>query len=63
MKSLDQPLASDLHYSGVITCSNQDLEKIREILIEAIQSIRNLVKDSKDETLAVYNIDLFGLLK
>lgn len=63
IKALDELHDKNLHYSGVITCSVEDAEKIRERMMETIQDIRKIVRDSKDENLMVYNIDLFGLLR
>lgn len=62
VQSLDQKNDKDLHYSGVITCSIKDAEKIQEILIQTVQKIRELVKASNDETLMAYTLDLFSLL-
>jgi uncharacterized protein (TIGR02147 family) len=63
IQSLDNIHPDDLHYSGVITCSVEDLAEIREIMVRSIESIRERVKKSKDETLNVYNFDLFSLIK
>lgn len=63
IRALDELNTKNLHYSGVITCSLEDSEKIRECMVETIQDIRKLVQASKDETLMVYNLDLFELLK
>lgn len=63
LQELDDQKGDHLHYSGVITCSKSDLVAIREIMISAIQQIRATVKDSTDETLAVYNLDLFQILQ
>ena len=61
--SLDLPREKDLHYSGVITCSKDDIQKIREVMLETIKDIRNTVQASpKDEAMYVYNLDLFNLL-
>lgn len=63
IQSLDLVTPRDLHYSGVITCGLEDQTRVREILVETIKEIRELVQKSKDETLAVYNIDLFELIR
>ena len=62
IQSLDNKNDTDMHYSGVITCSHQDIEKIREVMLSAIQEIKALIRESQDETLFVYSLDLFGLL-
>lgn len=62
IQALDQKDRKKLNYSGVITCSHQDAEKIQESMIQTVQKIRSIVKDSKDETLLVYTLDLFSLI-
>jgi len=63
MQSLDQVSTRDLHYSSVITASRADADQIREILVGAIERIRAVVKDSRDEDGFCYTIDFFGLAK
>ncbi|MGZ3698691.1 MAG: TIGR02147 family protein [Bdellovibrionota bacterium] len=53
----------DLHYSSVITSSKADAEKIRSLLVSAIEDVRAVVKPSKDEEGYCYAIDFFGLRK
>ncbi len=62
LQELDNQKSDHLHYSSVITCSNSDLSTIKEIMIKAIQEVRATIKTSSDETLAVYNLDLFRIL-
>ncbi|MCM2277141.1 MAG: TIGR02147 family protein [Oligoflexia bacterium] len=61
IKSLDREDSSDFHYSSVITISRTDEPKIREILLKAIEDIRGIVRNSPEEDLFCYNVDLFGL--
>ena len=61
IKALDQKSPQELHYSGVISLSYEDLPRVREELVKALEKIRALVKDSKDETVYCYALDLFGL--
>ncbi|MCM2279538.1 MAG: TIGR02147 family protein [Oligoflexia bacterium] len=62
IRSLDRIQDIDLHYSGVVTLSREDVDRIREILVKAIQKVRQTVTQSKDETLYSYTLDFFGLL-
>lgn len=59
---LDQKNQQRVNYSGIITCSEEDAGKIQELMIQTVQKIRSIVKESKDETLLVYTLDLFGLI-
>ena len=62
IQSLDFMKETDLHYSDIITCSVEDAREIKETMIKAIEKIRGIVRDSKDETMFVYALDLFGML-
>jgi uncharacterized protein (TIGR02147 family) len=51
----------NLNYSSVITCARADRYKIKEILIKAIEQIRIVVKNSKDDSIFSYGIDFLEL--
>ncbi len=51
----------NLHYSSVITCSFEDSEKIKNIMAAAIDKIRAIVRDSRDEGGFCYLLDFFPL--
>jgi uncharacterized protein (TIGR02147 family) len=55
------PREDDLFYSSVITLSKTDLVEIRRMFSDTLQEAKAKIRDSKDETLAVLNIDLFEL--
>lgn len=61
IESHQYKVAADLHYSGVISLSLEDFQWARETLSQALSEIIARVKDSRDEKLAVLNIDWFGL--
>ena len=63
IRSLEKETPSELHYSGVISLSKNDLPKVREALVKAIENIRAIVKGSEDETVYCYAVDFFGLGK
>lgn len=63
IQSLERGNDPDLHYSSVITASKDDSLKIKEIMVKAIEQIRSIVKDSKDEESYSYAMDFFGLRK
>ncbi|MCX6119295.1 MAG: DUF4423 domain-containing protein [Proteobacteria bacterium] len=60
---LQRPKDSDFHYSSVVSMSQSDLPVLREAMIAAIESIRSTVRDSKEEIVAVYAMDLFSLVR
>jgi len=61
VKALERETSQELHYSGVISVSLTDLPKVREVLIRALEDVRKIVKDSADEAVYCYTMDLFGL--
>lgn len=61
IQSLERETKQELHYSGVISVSHEDLIRIREVMARALEDVGKIVKDSKDETVYCYNLDLFGL--
>jgi uncharacterized protein (TIGR02147 family) len=63
VRSLERETSQELHYSGVISVSFDNLPKIREAMIRALEEVRGIVKESKDETVYSYSVDLFGLGK
>ena len=61
MRSFERETPHELHYSGVVSVSRADLSRVREIMVGALEKIRAVVKESKDETVYCYALDLFGL--
>lgn len=59
--SLDHVKSNDLHYSSVVTISRNDSVEARIILVKAIEQVRALVKDSKDEESYCYTLDFFNM--
>ncbi len=59
LKSLDQKKEDNLHYSSVISISQNDYAKIRNDLLGAIENAKAIVKDSPEETLVSFCVDFF----
>lgn len=57
--SIDVNDEQDLHYSSVVTISEEDVAKIKELFIKSIESARKIVKESPEETLQGICIDFF----
>lgn len=57
--SLDQLEPDELHFSSVGSVGRKDLPRLRAIMTKAIEEIRATLKDSPDEILFCYNLDLF----
>jgi len=52
-----------LHYSTISSLSQKDYDKLIEELTEVILKYVETVKDSKDETVCCFNLDLFKIVK
>lgn len=59
LSSLDSPKTNDLHYSVVVTLSNEDALKIRRRIIDMIQENMNIIKESKEECTLAMCLDYF----
>lgn len=61
--SLDgQPGKKDFHYSSVVSLSEKDCAVVKELLVETVEKIREIVKRSPEEKLFAYTFDFFSLL-
>lgn len=58
---LDRMRPDDYHYSGVVTLSEEDMGKVREILVKALQKSVEVIKPSREERLCVLAMDFFEL--
>jgi uncharacterized protein (TIGR02147 family) len=61
--SLDAPKESDLHYSLIMSIDENAAEKVRELILKAIQDIEPVLKAAEDKAVYTLNVDLFGLKK
>lgn len=50
-----------LHYTSIASCSKADRERVNQVLIEALQKCRDIIKKSSDEVSFYYGCDLFEL--
>lgn len=53
--------STDLHYSSVITISHEDVEKLKELILQFITSSKQIIRTSKEEDLYSLNLDFFQL--
>jgi len=61
LRSLENGPGSDFHYSGVVSLSCEDFEKVQEILRKAVLDSLEMVKSSKEERMAIMNLDFYGM--
>lgn len=59
IRALDQSDAHSMHYTSVVSMSDEDMPIVRKILIEAIEKVRAIVRKSPEKALYCYTVDLF----
>ncbi len=59
IRALERQRQENLHYSSVISISEEDGARIREILVKTLETIKPIVRDSKEEKLTAFSLDLF----
>lgn len=63
IESLDRETVRDLHYSAVVTLSEKDILKIKDLMLQSINDNIEIIKQSPEEKVYVYNLDFFELKK
>lgn len=63
LKALESTTEKELHYSSVVSLSEEDVLKIKASLVKEIDHYNSTVKDSKEETLYCLTMDFFTLKK
>jgi len=56
-----EDVANDLHYSSVVTISEQDSERIKSLLVKAITDAKETIKESKEEGIHCFSLDFFRI--
>jgi uncharacterized protein (TIGR02147 family) len=59
IQSMDRSDSKDLHYTSVVSMAPEDAPEIRKILIEAIEKVRSVVRQSPEKAVYCYILDLF----
>jgi uncharacterized protein (TIGR02147 family) len=59
MKSLERKQHEDLHYSLIVSLSNQDAKVLKDLFLKAIEDTEKILRPSLDEELYVLNLDWF----
>lgn len=59
IESLDRVESRDLHLSTVLSLSKSDVRRAKEILIQSIQEVRKLARESTEEELHCFSLDFF----
>lgn len=60
IQSIERQEASSMHYTSVVSMSDEDAPEVRRILVEAIESVRAIVRKSPERAAYCYSVDFFG---
>ncbi len=63
IESLEHEDIHDLHYSSVVSLSEKDVLRIKNMLLDQLKDNLKVIADSKEECLYSMNIDFFNLQK
>ncbi len=63
IQNLENEDIHDLHYSGVMTLSEKDAVKVKDLFLENLKKQIEVIDSSKEEKMYVMNIDFFDLGK
>ncbi len=61
--ALDMDLKNNFHYSAAITLSRQDVEEIKELLIQNLKSANKIIQTSKEEEIYCLSFDFYNLIQ
>ena len=61
LQALDRKNPDDLHYSGAVTLSHSDFQKVREIWVKSILESHKVIRTSKEQRLCVLAADFYEL--
>jgi len=59
--SVQERASTDVHYTAVFTLSKKDRDRVRKILVDAIEATRQVIGPSPEEEGAVITVDMFGI--
>jgi uncharacterized protein (TIGR02147 family) len=61
ISSIDRNEHGDLHYSNVLSISREDIPRVKEIFVKAVEEAREIIKVSPEEEVQVLTLDFFTL--
>ena len=59
LNRLAQIEEDDFHYSGLVSLSQEDFEKVREVLMQALLKSHDIIRPSESEKLCVLSMDFY----
>ena len=59
VRSIENNLETDLHYSAITTLSKEDMFRIKANLVRAVEEANAVIRDSKEEIICGFCLDFF----
>ncbi len=59
IQAIEKSLKDGLHYSSVVSLSEEDYLSAKELLVTAVQEFKKIIKDSKGERVYGFTLNLF----
>lgn len=63
IRSIEHVDPDDFHYSSVVSISREDLPRVKEIMIGAVEKIRSVIRKSGNQVVYSYLLDLFPVIR
>jgi uncharacterized protein (TIGR02147 family) len=63
IEAVNKPGAEAIRYTGVMTLSYADAERIKELILDAVERARQIVRESPEEILGCYSFEFFEVGK
>ncbi len=63
IETANRPDANAIRYTGVVTVSREDAERIKDLILEAVERTRQVVRESPEQILGCYNFEFFEVGK
>jgi uncharacterized protein (TIGR02147 family) len=61
IRSYEDHHADDVHYSSVVTLSEEDVFRIKKMILKTIDEAREIIRPSKEEKLCSFQVDFFEI--
>ena len=61
IQNLDRSNTEDLHYSAAVSLSQQDFQKVREIIIKSLNEAHKVIRPSREERLCLLAMDFYEI--
>lgn len=61
LSNMEAAKENQMHYSSVVAMSSEDIKNLRRIFLEAIERARTVIRDSEEQDIVCYSVDIFNV--